>query len=41
MSARTSYVIRLSEISPDSNNNFLTGALPNLPVLRPCKGDPP
>jgi hypothetical protein len=29
MSAKTSYVIRLSE---DSNNNFLTTALPNLPI---------
>ena len=33
MSAKTSYVIKLSEdLYLDSNDNFLTRALPNLPV---------
>jgi hypothetical protein len=42
MSAKTSYVIRLSEdLYLDSNNNFLTGALPNLPVYALAGGDLP
>src|SRR6476659_7337682 len=42
MSATTSYEIRLSEhLSLDSNNNFLTGALPNLPVYALAGGDLP
>lgn len=44
MSARTStsYVIRLSEdLYLDSNNNFLTGAPPNLPVYALAGGNLP
>ena len=42
MSAKTSYVIRLSEdLYLDSNNNFLTRALPNLPVYALAGGDLP
>ena len=42
MSAKTSYVIRLSEdLYLDSNNNFLTSALPNLPVYALAGGDLP
>ena len=42
MFAKTSYVIRLSEdLYLDSNNNFLTGALPNLPVYALAGGDLP
>ena len=42
MSAKTSYVIRLSEdLYLDSNNNFLKGALPNLPVYALAGGDLP
>ena len=42
MSAKTSYVIRLSEdLYLDSKNNFLTGALPNLPVYALAGGDLP
>jgi hypothetical protein len=42
MSAKTLYVIRLSEdLYLDSNNNFLTGALPNLPVYALAGGDLP
>ena len=42
MSAKTSYVIRLSEdLYLDSNNNFLPGALPNLPVYALAGGDLP
>ncbi|HEY7320660.1 MAG TPA: hypothetical protein VIE89_24100 [Candidatus Binatia bacterium] len=42
MSAKTSYVIRLSDdLYLDSNNNFLTGALPNLPVYALAGGDLP
>ena len=42
MFAKTSYVIRLSEdLYLDSNNNFLTSALPNLPVYALAGGDLP
>ena len=42
MSAKISYVIRLSEdLYLDSNNNFLTSALPNLPVYALAGGDLP
>lgn len=42
MSAKTSYVIRLSEdLYLDSNNNFLTNALPNSPVYALAGGDLP
>ena len=42
MSAKTSYVIRLSEdLYLDSNNNFLPSALPNLPVYALAGGDLP
>ena len=42
MSAKMSYVISLSEdLYLDSNNNFLTGALPNLPVYALAGGDLP
>jgi hypothetical protein len=42
MSAKTSYVIRLSEdLYLDSNDNFLTKALPNLPVYALAGGDLP
>ena len=42
MLAKTSYVIGLSEdLYLDSNNNFLTGALPNLPVYALAGGDLP
>jgi hypothetical protein len=42
MSAKTSYVIRLCEdLYLDSNDNFLTGALPNLPVYTLAGGDLP
>ena len=42
MSAKTSYVIRLSDdLYLDSNNNFLTGTLPNLPVYALAGGDLP
>jgi len=42
MYAKTSYVIRLSEdLYLDSNNNFLTSALPNLPVYALAGGDLP
>ena len=42
MSAKTSYVIRLSEdLYLDSNDNFLTSALPNLPVYALAGGDLP
>ena len=42
MSAKTSYVIRLSEdLFLDSNNNFLPSALPNLPVYALTGGDLP
>ena len=42
MSAKTSYVIRLSEdLYLDNNNNFLTSALPNLPVYALAGGDLP
>ncbi len=42
MSANISYVIRLSEdLYLDSNNNFLTSALPNLPVYALAGGDLP
>ena len=42
MSAKMSYVIRLSEdLYLDSNNNFLTRALPNSPVYALAGGDLP
>jgi hypothetical protein len=42
MSVKTSYVIRLSEdLYLDSNNNFLKGAAPNLPVYALAGGDLP
>jgi hypothetical protein len=42
MSAKTSYVIRLSkDLYLDSNNNFLTRPLPNLPVYALAGGDLP
>ena len=42
MSAKTSYVIRSSDdLYLDSNNNFLTGTLPNLPVYALAGGDLP
>jgi hypothetical protein len=42
MSAKTPYVIRLSEdLYLDSNNNFLTGALPNVPIYALAGGDLP
>ena len=42
MSAKTSYVIRLSEdLYLDSNNKFLTSALPNSPVYALAGGDLP
>ena len=42
MSTKMSYVIRLSEnLYLDSNNNFLTSALPNLPVYALAGGDLP
>ena len=42
MSAKTSYVSKLSEdLYLDSNNNFLTSALPNLPVYALAGGDLP
>lgn len=42
MLAKTSYVIRLSEdLYLDSNNNFLTSPLPNLPVYALAGGNLP
>jgi hypothetical protein len=42
MPANTTYVIRLGEdLYLDSNNNFLTKALPNLPVYALAGGDLP
>jgi hypothetical protein len=42
MSAKPSYVIRLShDLYLDSNDNFLTRALPNLPVYALAGGDLP
>jgi hypothetical protein len=42
MSAKTSYVIRLSEdLYLDSNNNFLNSPPPNLPVYALAGGDLP
>jgi len=42
MSAKASYVIRLSEdFYLDSNNNFLTGAPPNVPLYVLAGGDLP
>jgi hypothetical protein len=42
MSAKPSYVIRLSEnLYLDSNNKFVTRALPNLPIYALAGGDLP